>query len=202
MKQGLLVTADGAVFRGRSVGVGGFTTGEAVFNTAMTGYQEIITDPSYAGQVVVLTAPHVGNYGVTAFDNQSAVVHAQPLITRSMSSIASSWRSEGTLVDYLAHHDVVALTDIDTRRLTRHIRERGSMPVAVGVDIDETELKSLAASAPTMEGLDLVSAVTTDVQFLVESDGPRTGHVVAYDFGIKTDIIRSMNMREIGRAHV
>ena len=83
MKQGLLVTADGAVFRGRSVGVGGFTTGEAVFNTAMTGYQEIITDPSYAGQVVVLTAPHVGNYGVTAFDNQSAVVHAQSLITRA-----------------------------------------------------------------------------------------------------------------------
>jgi carbamoyl-phosphate synthase small subunit len=137
MKQGLLVTADGAVFRGRSVGVGGFTTGKAVFSTAMTGYQEIITDPSYAGQVVVLTAPHVGNYGVAAFDNQSAVVHAQSLITRSMRSIASSWRSEGTLVDYFAHHDVVALTYIDTRRLTRHIRERGSMPVAVGVDIDE-----------------------------------------------------------------
>jgi carbamoyl-phosphate synthase small subunit len=195
MNQGLLVTADGAAFRGRSVGVGGFTTGEAVFNTAMTGYQEIITDPSYAGQVVVLTAPHVGNYGVTAFDGQSAVVHAQSLITRSMSSIASSWRSEGTLVDYLIHHDVVALTDIDTRRLTRHIREHGSMPVAVGVDIDETELKSLAASAPTMQGRDLVSTVTTDVPFLVESDGPRTGHLVAYDFGIKTDIIRSMNMR-------
>jgi len=195
LKQGLLVTADGAVFRGRSVGVGGSAIGEAVFNTAMTGYQEIITDPSYAGQVVVLTAPHVGNYGVTAFDSQSAVVHAQSLITRSMSPIASSWRSEGTLVDYLVSNDVVALTDIDTRRLTRHIREHGSMPVAVGVDIDEAELAFLAASAPTMKGQDLVSAVTTDAQFLVESDQPSVGHVVAYDFGIKTDIIRSMNTR-------
>jgi carbamoyl-phosphate synthase small subunit len=161
----------------------------------MTGYQEIITDPSYAGQVVVLTAPHIGNYGVTAFDGQSAVVHAQSLITRSMSPIASSWRSEGTLVDYLVSNDVVALTDIDTRRLTRHIREHGSMPAAVGVDIDEAELAFLAASAPTMKGQDLVSAVTTDAQFLVETDQPRIGHVVAYDFGIKTDIIRSMNTR-------
>jgi carbamoyl-phosphate synthase small subunit len=195
MKQGLLVTADGAVFRGRSVGVGGSAVGEAVFNTAMTGYQEIITDPSYSGQVVVLTAPHVGNYGVTAFDSQSAVVHAQSLITRSVSPIASSWRSEGTLVDYLVSNDVVALTDIDTRRLTRHIREHGSMSVAVGVDIDEAELAFLAATAPTMKGQDLVSAVTTDTQFLVETDQPWIGHVVAYDFGIKTDIIRSMNTR-------
>ncbi|MCL1600042.1 MAG: glutamine-hydrolyzing carbamoyl-phosphate synthase small subunit [Actinomycetia bacterium] len=193
MRQGLLVTADGAVFRGRSVAVGGIRTGEAVFNTSMTGYQEIITDPSYAGQVVVFTAPHVGNYGVTAFDSQSTKVHARSLITRSMSPIASSWRSEQPLADYLVHHDVVALTDIDTRRLTRHIREHGSMPVAVGVDIDEAELAVLAASAPTMKGQDLVSAVTTDVQLLVETDQPRIGHVVAYDFGIKTDMVRSMN---------
>jgi carbamoyl-phosphate synthase small subunit len=195
MKKGLLVTADGAVFRGRSVGVDGSAIGEAVFNTAMTGYQEIVTDPSYAGQVVILTAPHVGNYGVAAFDSQSAVVHAQSLVTRSLSPIGSSWRSEGTLVDYLVSNDVVALTDIDTRRLTRHIREHGSMPVAVGVDIDEAELASLAASAPTMQGRDLVSAVTTDAQFLVQTDQPRIGHVVAYDFGIKTDIIRSMSTR-------
>lgn len=195
MKRGVLVTADGAVFRGRSVGVGGYVTGEAVFNTAMTGYQEIITDPSYAGQVVVLTAPHIGNYGVTPLDGQSAVVHAQSLITRSMSPIASSWRSEDTLVDYLVHNDVLAVTDIDTRRLTRHIREHGSMPVAVGVDIDEAELAVLAASAPPMKGRDLVSSVSTDAQFVVETDEARLGHVVAYDFGIKTDIIRSMNAR-------
>jgi carbamoyl-phosphate synthase small subunit len=112
-----------------------------------------------------------------------------------MSPIASSWRSEGTLPDYLVSNNVVALTDIDTRRLTRHIREHGSMPVAVGVDIDEAELAVLAASAPTMKGQDLVSAVTTDAQFLAETDQQRIGHVVAYDFGIKTDIIRSMNTR-------
>ena len=109
--------------------------------------------------------------------------------------MASSWRSDNTMTDFLLHHDVVALTDIDTRRLTRHIREHGSMPVAVGIDIDETELASLAASAPTMKGRDLVATVTTDAAFLAESDGPRTGSIVAYDFGIKRDIIRSMNAR-------
>lgn len=197
MKQGLLVTADGAVFRGRSVGVDGSVTGEVVFNTAMTGYQEIVTDPSYAGQVVVLTAPHVGNYGTAEYDDQSQRVHARSLVTRSMSRMASSWRSTETLQEFLARHGVVALSDIDTRRLTRHIRDKGAMPVAVGIDIDETELVSMAAAAPSIEGEDLVSAVTTANRYFAESNGPRAGHVVAFDFGIKSDIIRSMNLRGI-----
>ncbi len=195
MKLGLLVTADGEVFRGRSAGVSGAAVGEAVFNTSMTGYQEIITDPSYSGQVVVLTAPHIGNYGSVAFDDQSQSVHARALVTRSMSRMASSWRSEQPFADYLIENDVVVLSDIDTRRLTRHIRDHGSMPVAVGIDVDEGELVSMAASAPSMVGQDLASSVTTTESYFRESDGPSLGHVVAYDFGIKTDIIRSMNVR-------
>jgi carbamoyl-phosphate synthase small subunit len=195
VKQGLLVTADGEVFRGRSVGVAGIATGEVVFNTAMTGYQEIITDPSYAGQVVVLTAPHIGNYGSTAYDDQSPKVHARSLVTRSMSRMASSWRSTQAFDDYLVQRNVVALSDIDTRRLTRHIRDSGAMPVAVGVDTDEAELASIAATTPTMEGQDLASGVSTTELYRSEADDSPIGHVVAYDFGIKRDIIRSMNRR-------
>jgi carbamoyl-phosphate synthase small subunit len=195
MKPGLLATADGEVFRGTSVGVDGVATGELVFNTAMTGYQEILTDPSYSGQVVLLTAPHIGNYGTAPFDEQSSEVHAKSLITRSMSRFASSWRSTERLDDYLRQRGVVALSNIDTRRLTRHVRHKGAMPVAVGVGVDEAALVSLAAGIPSMEGQDLVSDVTTAESYFRESDGPRQGHVVAYDFGIKTDIIRSMTSR-------
>ncbi len=195
MKAGLLVTADGAVFRGRSVGADGVVTGEVVFNTAMTGYQEIITDPSYSGQVVVFTTPHVGNYGSTEHDDQSSMVHVRSLVARSMSRMASSWRSTLPLNEYLVEHDVVALSDIDTRRLTRHIRDRGSMCVAVGVDVDEAELVTMAAAAPTMEGQDLASGVSTHELYRTMAHGQRIGHVVAYDFGIKRDILRSMNSR-------
>jgi hypothetical protein len=197
MKQGLLVTADGAVFRGRSIGVDGSVTGEVVFNTAMTGYQEIVTDPSYAGQVVVLTAPHIGNYGTTEYDDQSPRVHARSLVTRSMSEMASSWRSTQPLQEFLARRGVVALSDVDTRRLTRRIRDNGAMSVAVGSDVDEAELASMAAAAPSIEDLDLVSEVTTANPYFAESNEPRTGHVVAFDFGINSDIIRPMNSRGI-----
>jgi len=195
VKQGLLVTADGAVFRGRSVGVAGITAGEVVFNTAMTGYQEIVTDPSYSGQVVVLTAPHIGNYGSAEYDDQSPRVHARSLVTRSMSRMASSWRSTTPFDDYLVQHDVIALSDIDTRRLTRHIRDSGAMPVAVGVDADEAELMSLAAATPSMEGQDLASGISTPELYHSKAEGAAIGHVVAYDFGIKKDILRSMNSR-------
>ena len=195
VKQGLLVTADAEVFRGRSVGVSGVVTGEAVFNTAMTGYQEIITDPSYAGQVVVLTTSHVGNYGSVEYDDQSPKVYARSLVTRSMSRMTSSWRSTEPFDEYLGRHGVVALSDIDTRRLTRHIRESGSMPVAVGVDVDEDELVSLAATTPPIEGQDLVSGVSTEQLYRSNTGGRAVGHVVAYDFGIKKDILRCMNRR-------
>lgn len=197
MREGLLVTADGAVFRGLSIGVEGVAVGEAVFNTAMTGYQEIITDPSYAGQVVVLTATQIGNYGTTPDDDQSRQVHARSLITRSLSRVASSWRSNMAFDDYLLQNKIVTLTEIDTRRLTRHIRERGAMPVAVGTDIDEAELAVLAAGAPSMEGQDLVSGVTTRDQYVRTATVARVGHVVAYDFGMKSDIVAAMNVRGI-----
>lgn len=195
MTAGLLVTADGAAFRGRSIGAAGVAVGEVVFNTAMAGYQEIVTDPSYSGQVVVMTAPHIGNYGVNESDDQSERLHVRALVTRSMSRIDSSWRSVGSFTDYLAGYDVVVLTDVDTRRLTRHIRERGAMPVAIGSDVDEAELAVLAASTPGMEGRDLVRGVTTDEPYRVDPEGEIRGRIVAYDFGIKRDIVAAFAAR-------
>lgn len=195
--KGLLVTADGAVFSGVTAGAHGVAVGEVVFNTAMTGYQEIITDPSYAGQIVVLTAPHIGNYGSAAADDQADVVHARALITRSMSRMASSWRSEEPFDDYLKRRGVVALSEIDTRRLTRHIRDRGAMPVAVGSDVDESELAAMAADAPSMEGMDLVHTVTTPEVYTSEASADQVAHVVAYDFGMKRDIVRQLNRRGV-----
>jgi carbamoyl-phosphate synthase small subunit len=195
VKHGILVTADGAVFRGTAIGATGSATGEVVFNTAMTGYQEIITDPSYAGQIVTMTAPHIGNYGTATLDDQADRIHAKGLVTRSLSRMASSWRSNEPLDAYLDRRGVVALSDIDTRRLTRHIREQGAMPVAIGVDVDENELRDLAASTPTMEGQDLVSGVTTSEAYRSDTHIDRRGTIVAYDFGIKRDIIAAMNDR-------
>jgi carbamoyl-phosphate synthase small subunit len=192
---GILVTADGAVFRGRAVGAEGVATGEAVFNTSMTGYQEILTDPSYAGQVVVMTAPHQGNYGVTEADAQRAAPSASGFVMRSLSRRHSNWRAEGSLAAYLKEKHVVALADIDTRRLTRHLRDRGAMPVALGSDVDEAELTAIAATAPRMEGLDLASGVSTPDSFSVSAEGDRIGSVVAVDLGMKADIIANLTRR-------
>jgi carbamoyl-phosphate synthase small subunit len=197
VKPGILVTADGSVFTGVAAGADGIASGEVVFNSAMSGYQEIITDPSYAGQVVVLTAPHIGNYGSTSMDDQADAIHAKALITRSMSRSASSWRSEEPFDEYLSRRGVVALSEIDTRRLTRHIRDRGAMPVAVGSDVDVSDLASIAAEAPSMAGRDLVQSVTTTKAYTREPDSETLaiGHVVAYDFGVKRDILRQLNRR-------
>lgn len=195
MTQGILVTADGEMFRGRSVGAEGVTTGEVVFNTTMTGYQEVVTDPSYAGQVVVMTAPHIGNYGVNDADDQSSRPHIRGLVTRAMSRLDSSWRSQGRFSDYLIRHGVPALTDVDTRRLTRHVRDRGAMPVALGIQVDAAELIGLAESAPSMEGQDLASTVTTVERYRIDPDGASRGTVVAYDLGIKRDILAAMKRR-------
>lgn len=191
----LLATADGHVFRGRSVGGKGVAVGEAVFNTSMTGYQEILTDPSYTGQVVVMTAPHIGNYGITDLDSQSSSPAVSGFIIRSLSRRESNWRSEGSLADYLQHHEVVAVSDVDTRRLTRHIRDRGAMPIAMGSDVSETELIEIAASAPTMDGQDLVSQVTTPHPYQIEAVGDSLGLVVAIDLGIKSDILLNLTER-------
>jgi len=191
----MLCTADGETFRGRSVGALGLTTGEAVFNTSMSGYQEILTDLSYAGQVVVMTSPHIGNYGVTDLDEQSTKPAVSGFVVRSMSRRDSNWRSQGTVGDYLRHHGVVAIADVDTRRLTRHIRDRGAMPVAIGVDVDESELRKLARAAPSMVGLDLASTVTTSRPYTLEASGEVRGRVVAIDLGMKRDILHNLTAR-------
>ncbi len=191
----MLATADGEVFRGNSVGVTGVVTGEAVFNTSMTGYQEILTDPSYAGQVVVMTSPHIGNYGVVELDAQSLGPTVSGFIMRSLSRKDSSWRSEGTLADYLQRHDVVAVSEVDTRRLTRHIRDRGAMPIAMGSDVSEADLIDMAADAPTMQGQDLASQVTTREPYRLDAEVDRKGLVVAIDLGLKKDILRNLTGR-------
>ncbi len=190
-----LITADGEVFNGYSVGVEGVTTGEAVFNTSMTGYQEILTDPSYAGQVVVMTSPHIGNYGVTRADDQSAAPAVSGFVVRSMSRRHSNWRAEGSLAEYFRASGVVALSEIDTRRLTRHIRDKGAMPVAMGAGVDEAELAVLAASAPTMEGQDLATGVSTKAPYRLEAEDDRRGLIVAIDLGMKRDILANLTKR-------
>lgn len=192
MSEALAVTADGAVFRGRSVGVDGITTGEVVFNTAMSGYQEIFSDPSYAGQVVVMTAPHIGNYGTTPRDDQSSRIFASGVVMRSLSRRESNWRSTGTLADYLTGHGLVALADVDTRRLTRHIRDKGAQPIAMGAGVTEGELRDAAQSAPSMTGQDLATGVSTTSEYRVDFEGESRGHVVAIDFGLKRDIVHNL----------
>ena len=195
MSRAFLVTADGEIFEGRAVGVEGVRVGEAVFNTSMTGYQEVLSDPSYAGQVVVMTSPHIGNYGVSDYDDQSARPAARGLIVRSLSRRHSNWRAEGTLAAYLRHHDMVAIADLDTRRLTRHLRDRGAMPVAIGVGVGPAELAELAAEAPRMEGQDLATGVSTPEPYRFDPDGDPVGRVVAVDLGMKRDIGRRMAAR-------
>lgn len=194
-KPALLVTGDGAVFRGRSVGVEGVATGEAVFNTSMSGYTEVLTDPSYAGQVVVMTSPHIGNYGITSHDLQADRPHVSGFVVRSMSRRDSNWRSEGSLGEYLVGNGIVAISDVDTRRLTRHIREHGAMPVAMGVDVTEAELRAIAESAPGMAGQNLAESVSTTDEYVVDASGERRAKVVAIDLGIKRDILRHLSSR-------
>ncbi len=193
--RGHLVLADGTVFRGRSVAADGVATGEVVFNTAMTGYQEIATDPSYAGQIVTMTAPHIGNYGINREDEQAARPFCTGFVVRSMSRVDSSWRSEGSFSAFLRDHGVVALADVDTRRLTRHVREHGAMAAAIGSGVDVAELAEVAAGAPGMEGQDLTTLVTTQEPYVVAPDGDPVGRVVAYDFGIKRDIVEQLRLR-------
>ncbi len=192
---GLLVTADGEVFRGWSVGASGITVGEVVFNTAMGGYQEVFTDPSYAGQIVVMTASHIGNYGVASPDSQAGKPWAAGVVMRSFSWRYSSWRAEGDLRAFFMDNGLVALTGVDTRRLTRHIRERGAMPAAMGGGASVAELTSAAASAPVMIGQDLASGVSTAESYSVTPEGTTLGKVVAIDLGIKRDILEQLTER-------
>ena len=192
---GLLVTADGEVFEGWSVGASGTTVGEVVFNTAMSGYQEVFTDPSYAGQIVLMTAPHIGNYGVTALDAQAGRPAAAGVVMKAFSRRYSSWRAEGDLSDFFSENGLVAVAGIDTRRLTRHIREQGAMPAAMGGGVSADELAKIAADAPLMVGQDLASGVSTTDSYTVSPTGASRGKVVAIDLGIKRDILEHLTRR-------
>lgn len=194
VSRGALVLADGTTFFGTAVGATGVATGEVVFNTSMTGYQEIATDPSYAGQIVTLTSPHIGNYGVADADDQAPRPYCSGLVVRAITNRPSSWRARGTFPDWLRRNGIVALTDIDTRRLTRHIRAHGAMPGAIGSAGAPDELAQLALAAPRMEGVDLASQVTTDQAYVAEAPAAR-GRVVAIDLGIKSRIITELTNR-------
>ena len=185
-----LVLADGTVFEGEAMGaVVDVATGEVVFNTVLSGYQEVITDPSYAGQVIAFTYPHIGNYGISEADSESARPFCRGVIVRELARRPSNWRSTVDLGTWLAAHGVPGITGIDTRRLTRHIRESGAMPCAFGTG-DEPTLRAAAQTERGTEGIDLVAGVTTPVHYTT-GDGPL--RVVAYDFGIKTSILRQLD---------
>ena len=202
-KPAVLALADGTVFRGRSVGAQGKTVGEVVFNTAMTGYQEILTDPSYAQQIVTLTYPHIGNTGTNAADAESAAVHAAGLVIRDLPLVASNFRSEQSLADYLEENGTVCIADIDTRKLTRIIREKGAQAgcILTGDLVDEALAISEAQAFPGLKGMDLAKVVTTESSYEWTEPSWQLGvtslkapparfHVVALDFGVKRNILR------------
>ena len=195
-KQALLVLEDGRAFRGRSWGAEGETCGEMVFNTSMSGYQEVLTDPSYAGQIVCMTYPLIGNYGVNRADEESARPWVEGFVVREASSVASSWRSEETLDAYLRRWRVPAIDRVDTRALVRHIRDKGAMRACLSSDdLDERSLLEKARASAPMENRELASVVTTPRAYEIQAEVPERFHVVCYDFGVKRN-----SLRELARA--
>lgn len=200
----ILALEDGTIFRGIAIGASGSSTGEVVFNTAMTGYQEILTDPSYSRQLVTLTYPHIGNTGVNSSDRESENVMAAGLIIRDLPLLASNWRSEASLGEYLKREGIVAIAGIDTRKLTRLLQQKGAQNgcIMAGDKVDETEALRQARAFPGLKGMDLAKVVTTPKRYEwthgsweLETNAdttPAAGdvHVVAYDFGIKRNILR------------
>ncbi|CAM3357996.1 MULTISPECIES: glutamine-hydrolyzing carbamoyl-phosphate synthase small subunit [Dermacoccus] len=197
----VLVLEDGRVFRGRSYGAEGTTFGEAVFSTGMSGYQETLTDPSYHKQVVVMTAPHVGNTGMNDEDEESRRIWVAGYVVRDPAIRPSNWRSVRTLEDDLVEQGIVGICEIDTRALTRHLRERGAMRVGVfsGADADklDSELLEAVKNAPTMEGSELASEVATKETYVVPAQGEKKFTVAAVDLGIKSNTPRMMSERGI-----
>ncbi len=200
----VLALADGTIFHGQSIGAKGNTTGEVVFNTALTGYQEILTDPSYARQLVTLTCPHIGNTGTTPEDLESSQVYPAGLIIRELAVVASSWRANESLPEFLERGRVVAIADIDTRKLTRLLREKGAQAgcIMTGEQVDQAAAVKAARKFPGLKGMDLAKVVTTKRGFQWNEGSlwpdsarapirsPQRLHVVAYDFGIKRNILR------------
>jgi carbamoyl-phosphate synthase small subunit len=207
----ILALADGTLFKGFSIGAAGHTTGEVVFNTAMTGYQEILTDPSYSRQIVTLTYPHIGNTGVNTVDVEASKVHAAGLIIRDLPLLASNFRSTQSLGDYLKAENIVAIAGIDTRKLTRLLREKGAQSGAIvvgqqGNEPSAAQALELARSFPGLAGLDLAKVVSTKVSYefletewkLGEGYGQLSDpqfHVVAFDYGVKRNILRMLTER-------
>lgn len=206
-RRALLALEDGTTFPGWACGADGEADGEAVFNTSLTGYQEVFTDPSYAGQIVTMTAPHIGNYGVNGADMESRGMFARGVVVRSMSRTTSSWRSEESVPDFLRRHGVVGIEGVDTRRLTRHLRERGAMRAVISTeDLDPASLSAKAAASPGLVGRDLVREVAVTGSFEWGDEDPTgcmpvdtgvlpTGaryRVVAVDSGIKFNILRRL----------
>lgn len=207
-KPAVLVLEDGSQFQGESIGAEGQTVGEVVFNTAMTGYQEILTDPSYRQQIVTLTYPHIGNTGINQEDEESSQIHAAGLVIRDLPLITSNWRSEESLDHYLERNGVVAIAGIDTRRLTRILREKGAQNgcIIAGDAPDHSAAVKLAQEFPGLKGMDLAKEVTTSASYewsqgtwsleegLPDSSASESlpHHVVAYDFGVKRNILRML----------
>jgi len=202
----VLALADGTIFRGRSIGAPGHTVGEVVFNTSITGYQEILTDPSYCQQLVTLTYPHIGNTGVNDEDTEATRIHAAGLIVRDVPRVFSNFRAQRSLGDFLTSQGVVAIAELDTRRLTRVLRDRGAQPGAILVSDDAARAIELARSFPGMAGLDLAKVVSVEQSYAWTEAAWRLGegygrlrdakrHVVAYDFGVKRNILRLLAER-------
>lgn len=190
-KKAILVLEDGRAFCGESFGAEGESFGEMVFNTSMTGYQEILTDPSYAGQIVCMTYPLIGNYGVNDEDSESSRPWVEGFVVREASRIASNWRSKETLDAYLKRHKIVGIEHIDTRALVRHIRNKGAMRTAIStVDLDEKSLLEKVRASPEMKNRELASTVSTDKFFEYAAVGDEKFHVVCFDFGVKTNSLR------------
>ena len=203
----ILVLKDGTIFRGTSVGADGLAAGEVVFNTAITGYQEILTDPSYCRQIVTLTYPHIGNTGVNAVDVESDRIHAAGLVIRDLPLLASSWRKQQALPDFLKQHSVPAIADIDTRRLTRILRDKGAQDGCLMAGrVDEAEALNAARGFPGLVGMDLAKVVSCDKPYEWDESvwalgkghgrlGEARFHVVACDYGIKRNILRKLVSR-------
>ena len=206
LQPAILALADGTVFRGYAIGAQGVTSGEVVFNTAMTGYQEILTDPSYCRQIVTLTYPHIGNVGCNAEDFESRANFAAGLVIRDLPIRAESWRLQETLPDYLKKHGIVAIAGIDTRKLTRILREKGAQAGCImAVEVDEAKAVAEAQAFPGLAGMDLAKVVTVDSPYeWKDGEWTLTGyqsapeakfHVVAYDYGVKRNILRMLAAR-------
>ena len=208
LQPAILALADGTVFRGYAIGAQGVTSGEVVFNTAMTGYQEILTDPSYCRQIVTLTYPHIGNVGCNAEDFESRANFAAGLVIRDLPIRAESWRLQETLPDYLKKHGIVAIAGIDTRKLTRILREKGAQAGCImAVEVDEVKAVGEAQAFPGLAGMDLAKVVTVDSPYeWKDGEWTLTGyqaapdakfHVVAYDYGVKRNILRMLAERGV-----